>query len=116
MAPEGLLLIVNAGLVALAYGVIYPRFDAQEIGRMMRTDLVLTGVSLGLAALFFAGAGHRFNMVLFETNWAVFAFLTFLLIETPVFLAYCKARGISQWEFDRFTGPGRDEDRPTSDD
>lgn len=95
MDPHLTLLSLNAILLILAYGVVYPRLRLRDLMAMARMDLIFTGVALGFAALLYAGDGLRFSLILFDTNWAVFTFVTMLLIEVPLFLGYCRHHGIS---------------------
>ena len=107
MSPELTLLALNAATLLVAYTLVYPRMAAPTAPRLMRADLVVTAASLGLGGWLFAGQGLRFDMLLFETRWWVFALLTAALIETPLVLAFCKARGIPLRDFDVIPGPGR---------
>lgn len=108
MSPEWTLIALNAVLIGIAYAAVYPRYAEKDVGRLMRGDLVVTGIALMLAGLLFAGSGTRFGLVLFDTNWVVFSLVSFVVIETPVFLAYCRWQGIPLSTFDVLPGPDRD--------
>jgi hypothetical protein len=46
MSPYLTILAINAAVVGLAYGAIYPRLDPLTARRMMRADLFVTAVAL----------------------------------------------------------------------
>ena len=99
MSPFLTILGLNAVAYGLAYLVIYPRLVGRDTGRMMRLDLVLIAVILGIGYLLFHGQGHRFSLVLFDTNWVVFTLVTGVAIEIPLLLHYMARHGITWQDF-----------------
>ncbi|MFD1794625.1 hypothetical protein FQV27_06930 [Paracoccus aurantiacus] len=94
MTPELKILTINATIMAVAYLGIYPSRHITRISQMMPTDLGLTALSLLAAGGLFAGSGIRFNLILTETNWAIFAIATLALIEFPLMIWFCRRNGI----------------------
>lgn len=94
MTPELQLLVLNATIVLIAYLGIYPSMRHITLARMMAADTVLTALALGVAAALFWDSGTRFSLLLFSTNWAVFAFLTLLVMEIPLFIWFCRRHDI----------------------
>lgn len=94
MTPELKILIINAVIMGVAYFGIYPSRRITRVGQMMTTDLCLTGLSLLAAGGLFYGTGTRFSLILFDTNWAIFAVLTLALMEVPLFIWFCRRNGI----------------------
>lgn len=94
MPPELQIAIINAAIVLLAYLGIYPTMGRLTAGRMMAVDIVLTVLALGVAAALFAGSGTRFSLLLISVNWAMFSILSMAAMEIPLFLWFCRKRGI----------------------
>ncbi|WBU57210.1 hypothetical protein [Paracoccus sediminicola] len=94
MSPELQILSVNATILATAYLGIYPTMRQRTLNRMLRTDLVLTGIALVTAWGLFGGARISFDALLFDTNWFLFSLLSLSFMETPLFLWFCKRNGI----------------------
>jgi len=97
MSPFLTILALNGVAYGLAYLVIYPRLCGRDTGRMMRLDLGLLAVILGIGWLLFDGEGHRFSLILFDTNWVVFTLVTGVAIEIPLLLQYMARLGLT-WE------------------
>ena len=100
-SPEAQLLIINATILAVAYLGIYPAQKNITITRMMALDAVLTGLSLIVAGALFWGSGVEFSLLLFSTNWAVFAIVTMLIMEFPLFQWFCRKRGLDPFKIDQ---------------
>jgi hypothetical protein len=111
MSPYLTILAINAAVVGLAYGAIYPRLDPLTARRMMRADLFVTAVALLAAGWLFAGRGLDFGIGPLPLRWWGFSLLSMLVIEGPVFWAFCKAHNISLRDLDasgyRGHGPKR---------
>jgi hypothetical protein len=99
MSPFLTILGLNAAAYGLAYLVVYPRLVGRDTGRMMRFDLILIAVILGIGYLLFDGAGYRFSLILFDTNWVVFTIVTGAVIEIPLLLHYMARQGITWQDF-----------------
>ena len=101
LPPEAQLLIINAAILAVAYLGIYPSIRNLTTGRLMAADLVLTGLLLVVAGALFWGTGVEFSMLLFSTNWFVFALLTMFLMELPLGWWFARRRGLNQFRIDQ---------------
>jgi fatty acid desaturase len=100
MSPYLTILAINACILGVAYGAVYPRLDPLTARRMMRADLLVTGAALAAAGLIFAGRGLDFAIGPVALRWWGFSLLTMLLIEAPVFWAFCRARKVSLTDLD----------------
>lgn len=85
MTPEAVLIIVNLIFLGFAYLWVYPNLDPITLPAILWRDVVVTAAALIAAGLIFWNTGTRFNMLFFETNWAVFSFVSFALMELPIF-------------------------------
>lgn len=95
MIPEAKILILNAASLAVAWFGIFPSLREKTLMSLARADaLVFAGVLAAVAGLF-AGRGISFSLILFETNWFVFWLLTYVLMELPLMLWFCKRHGIN---------------------
>lgn len=94
MHPFFIIIALNAVVYGLAYWVIYPRFCGRNMNRIVLIDCVLIAFILGIGYLLFHGQGHRFSLILFETNWVVFTILTGFAIEIPMVVRYMASQGI----------------------
>ncbi len=94
MTPEVLVLLINAAGLALAYGVVYPRLVPITMGKMVLADTVLTVVLVGSVTALFWGSGTQFWLLGWYVGPAVFAIVTLLVIEWPLFSWFTKKHGI----------------------
>ncbi|MGB3246469.1 MAG: hypothetical protein WBB25_18185 [Sulfitobacter sp.] len=78
----------------VAYMAIYPRIEPKTLKRLMAVDIVLLVVLLGIAGSVYAGSRIRFSLVLFQTNWWLFTLLCAIVVETPLFIRFCRKWGI----------------------
>ena len=94
-APEAQILILNAVILAVAYLGIYPSLEHKTLNRIMTIDVVLSAVALIVAGALFWNTGTRFNLLLFQSNWAVFTVITMIVMEVPLFLYFARKHGIN---------------------
>ena len=95
MSPFITIVLLNAVAYGLAYRVVYPRLVGRDTGRLMWCDAVVIALILGIGYLLFHGEGHRFSLILFETNWVVFTLVVGAAIEMPMLIDYMRRQGIS---------------------
>ncbi|MCU4653556.1 hypothetical protein N8I71_11995 [Roseibacterium sp. SDUM158016] len=100
VTPHLTILAINAVLIGAAYGLIYPRLSPLTARRMMKADAVVTALAFGAAALLFAGRGLDFGIGPVPMSWWVFSLLSMLVIEAPVFWAFCRVNGVSLADID----------------
>ncbi|ARU00713.1 hypothetical protein [Yoonia vestfoldensis] len=93
-APETQILILNAAILAIAYLGIFPSLRDKSLAQIMRVDLVVSLLAIGVAAALFWGSGTAFNMIFFSANWAVFSIVTLMIMEAPLFYAFARKHGI----------------------
>jgi len=98
--PEAQILLINAALLLVAYELIYPGIRGVTSMEMVKIDLLLTGLGLVIAGVLFWGEGIRFSMLLFSTNWVVFSVLTFALMEMPLYIWFCRDRGLNPFSME----------------
>lgn len=94
MTPEATLLLVNAIFLAFAYLWVYPNLTVKTMTLVMRYDLIITLACVTVAGLLFWNTGTRFSLIFFSSNWAVFAIVTLLIMETPLFLWFAKKHNL----------------------
>lgn len=95
MPPFVVILIVNAAIIVVAYGLVYPRLRPLTVRRMVSTDVVMTAVALGTAAYLYAGDGLPFQVGPVQLRWWGASFLSLLALEIPFFLLFSRIYGIS---------------------
>ncbi|WP_084863869.1 hypothetical protein [Salibaculum halophilum] len=100
LPPELKILILNAAGLAVAYLGIYPSMARITLRRLLRQDVVLSVVLLGVAGVMFAGTGTRFSLVVFDTPWWVFTLLTAMVMEWPLFRWFCRRHAIDPFSED----------------
>lgn len=89
------ILLANTVIVAVAYGVVYPRLRPLTVRRMVATDIVMTITALGFAGLLYAGEGHLFQVGPVPLRWWGASFLSLFALEIPLFLLFSRIYGIS---------------------
>lgn len=83
LAPELQIIVINAVIVLVAYLGIYPTTPRLTFEKLVRLDLVFGVLSLAVAGALFAGRGIGFSILVTDVHWAVFAILSFSVIELP---------------------------------
>lgn len=98
---ELIVILVILATLAVAYLWLYPRFVGENIRLMVWLDVLVSGFPLAVAAVLFWVSDPTFNLFGLETNWFFFTLIVLLVIETPIFLLYLKARGLwdSYWSY-----------------
>ena len=99
MSPFLTILALNVVAYGLAYRVLYPRLVGRDTGRMMRADAIVIAIILGIGFLLFHGQGHRFSLILFDTNWVVMTVVVGAAVEIPFLLDYMRRFGITWQDF-----------------
>jgi hypothetical protein len=99
-APEVQILILNGVILAVAYLGIFPSLQDKTMNHIMTIDVVLSVLALTVAGALFWGSGVLFNLLLFNSNWAVFAIITFAVMEVPLFLYFARKHGIKIFDDD----------------
>ena len=90
LSPETLLLGLNGIILCLAYFLIYPRMVADDINKLIQSDLLASATSVIVAGFLFWGTNQPFDLLFGEVNWFAFSLVTFLLMEVPFALWYFK--------------------------
>jgi len=88
------ILIVNLTALATAYLYIYPKYAGNDVKRLAWLDTAVGGVSLLVLAPFNWGSPSNYTFIAFDTNWWIFAILSYAILELPLFYLYVKARGL----------------------
>ncbi len=90
---------LNLAILLIAYYYFYPKFAKNNINKMALYDIAISILSILIVGGLFWGKGLEFNLIFFKANWFWFTFISFLVIELPLFAAYCK-----KYNIDLFTG------------
>lgn len=87
--------------LAVAYLWIYPTFIGNNLKLMAWVDTVVTSVPIAISAILFWQSDPVFNFFGFELSWFFYTLLILVIIETPIFILYLKARGLSKeyWSY-----------------
>ncbi len=85
---EILILGIIGAVMAVFYGFVYPRVKTVTALRWL--DVLATALALGTSGLVFWETDPKFSLLFFETNWFVFALVSYIVIETPAWFIYMK--------------------------
>jgi len=88
------IVIVNVIALAVAYLYLYPKFAGNDVKRLAWLDTGLGACVLLVIAPFNWGSPSDYTFFAFDTNWWIFAILSYALLELPLFYFYVKARGL----------------------
>jgi len=88
------IVIINLVALAIAYLYIYPKYAGNDVKRMAWLDTAVGGLVLLILAPFNWGSPNDYTFFAFDTNWWIFAILSYALLELPLFFLYVKARGL----------------------
>ncbi len=86
---ELIALAIIVGFMAVGYLMVYPK--ARTIGQLRLLDLLFSVLSTGAIAAIYWNSDTTFNLLFVETNWFVFALVSYVVIETPLWYFYMKA-------------------------
>lgn len=104
MSNELLVVFYILVTLAVAYLWFYPKVIGNDVKLMAWMDILVTSIPVGISAVLFWTEDPSFRLVLFDTNWFLFTLIAMVLIETPIFLLYLKARGLSKQYWAMFKG------------
>jgi hypothetical protein len=99
MGNELLVVLIVLTALALSYLWIYPRFAGDSPTKLAWLDAGVGAVVFAVVAVIFWQSDPTFRFVFFDTSWFVFALLTYVALEIPLFALYMKARNISWREY-----------------
>jgi hypothetical protein len=88
------IVIINLVALAIAYLYIYPKFAGNDVKKLAWLDIAVGGLVLLILAPFNWGSPNDYTFFAFDTNWWIFAILSYALLELPLFFLYVKARGL----------------------
>lgn len=86
---ELVILGILAGLMSIAYFLVYPK--AKSISGLRWLDFAFSLLALVIAGAIFWESDPVFWLFGFEANWFVFTLVAYLLIETPAWYFYQKS-------------------------
>jgi hypothetical protein len=104
MSNELLVVFYILATLAVAYLWFYPKVIGNNVKLMAWMDILVTGIPVGISAVLFWTEDPSLRLVFFDTNWFFFTILAMVLIETPIFLLYLKARNLSKEYWAMFKG------------
>ena len=100
------IVIVNVIALAVAYLYLYPNFAGNDVKRLAWLDTGVGACVLLVIAPFNWGSPSDYTFFAFDSNWWIFAILSYTLIELPLFYLYIKARGLGAEYRDLFKSGG----------
>ena len=100
------IVIVNVIALAVAYLYLYPKFAGNDVKKLAWLDCGVGVCVLLVIAPFSWGSPSDYTFFVFDTNWWIFAILSYTLIELPLFYVYVKARGLGADYRDLFKSGG----------
>ena len=89
--------------LAVAYLWFYPTIVGNNVRAMAWWDILVSGLPLGISATLFWQSDPVFRVFGLELNWFVYTLAALVVIETPIFLLYLKARNLSAAYWAQFT-------------
>jgi energy-converting hydrogenase Eha subunit C len=93
-SPESQILILNAVVLAIAYGGIYPSLQHKTLNKIMAIDLLLSCLVVAVAGALFWGRNISFDLLVAQVNWAVFSVVSLSVMEVPLFFVFARKYGI----------------------
>lgn len=88
------IVVVNLIALATAYFYIYPRYAGNDVKRLAWLDIAVGGAVLLILTPFNWGSPSNYTLFAFDTDWWIFAILSYTLLELPLFYLYVKARNL----------------------
>ncbi|MGM0525587.1 MAG: hypothetical protein ACQEQ8_05265 [Pseudomonadota bacterium] len=94
MPAELLVVLLNLIIILVSYVHLYPKVAGNNINKIAFFDLFATGLALFIVGFKYWGTGYPFLLMSFSVNWFWYTFITYLILEIPVVLWYCKKHDI----------------------
>ena len=91
---ELLIISLNIIILLITYFYICPRFVGSNIKKLIINCRIAISIALFISGIIFANTNTEFNMLLFKTNWFLFTFITYLIIEAPLATKYIKKHNL----------------------
>lgn len=88
------IIVVNLSALAIAYFLIYPKYAGNDVKKLAWLDTAVGICVLIVLAPFNWNSPSEYTFIAFDTNWWIFAILSYTLLELPLFYLYVKARGL----------------------
>jgi hypothetical protein len=88
------IVLVNLIAIATAYFFIYPKYASDDVMRLAWLDTAVGATVLVVLAPFNWNTPNDYTLFVVDLNWWMFAFITYFLLELPLFYFYSKARGL----------------------
>lgn len=88
------IIVVNLSALAIAYFLIYPKYAGNDVKKLAWLDTAVGVCVLIVLAPFNWNSPSDYTFIAFDTNWWIFAILSYTLLELPLFYLYVKARGL----------------------
>lgn len=88
------IVLVNLIAIATAYFFIYPKYAGDDVRRLAWLDTAVGATVLVVLAPFNWNTPNDYTLFVVDLNWWMFAFITYFLLELPLFYFYSKARGL----------------------
>ena len=88
------IVLVTVVALAVAYLYVYPNYAGDDVRKLAWLDVAVGAITLAILAPFNWNAPAEFTFFVFDTNWWIFAILTYSVLELPLFYVYVKARGL----------------------
>lgn len=86
---EIIAILIVAAVQSIAYFAVYPRL--KNITGLRIADVIFSFIAIALVGLLSMFTNSNFWFFGFEANWLLFAFIVYVVLETPAWYFYMKA-------------------------
>lgn len=93
-SPELSIILLNLVIILVAYLSIYPKLSGNSLNKISFYDIFASGFALLVVGLNYWGSGYEFNLLISNTNWFWFTFVTYGTIEIPIMVWYFKKQKV----------------------
>jgi len=95
ISPELTVLVLNLIIILVAYLSIYPKLAGNNFNKVSFYDLFASGFALFVVGFNYWGSGQEFSLIISNTNWFWFTFITYGAIEVPIMIWYFKKQNVN---------------------
>jgi hypothetical protein len=88
------IILLNLIIILVAYLSIYPKVAGSSFNKISFYDLFASSFAFLVVGLNYWGSGHEFSLLITNTNWFWFTFVTYGAIEIPIAVWYFKKQKI----------------------
>ena len=88
MVPVIVVTSINIFFLIFGYFIVFPIFVKTNSFKLALYDFVLSIIAVSVSGMYYYDSGVVFHVLGIETNWLIFAIISYAFFEIAFFLGY----------------------------